>query len=70
MKKTERFSCVAVSVAGGVLHNVGQIAMACLLLETNIIKYYLPVLILTGTIAGIVVGIAGGELVKRIKIKE
>lgn len=70
LKKTKRFSCIAVSVAGGVLHNVGQIAMACILLETNIIKYYLPVLILTGTVAGIVVGVAGGELVKRVKIKE
>lgn len=69
LKKTARFSCVSVSVAGGVLHNVGQIAMACLLLETNIIRFYLPVLIVTGVVAGVVVGVAGGELVKRIKIK-
>ena len=69
LKKTARFSCVAVSVVGGVLHNVGQIAMACILLETNIIRFYLPVLIVTGVIAGVVVGVAGGELVKRIKIE-
>lgn len=69
LKKTGRFSCVAVSVTGGVLHNVGQIAMACVLLETNIIKYYLPVLIFTGVIAGVAIGIAGGELVKRIKVE-
>lgn len=69
LMKTGSFSSVAVSVSGGVLHNVGQIAMACVLLETNIIKYYLPVLVASGVIAGIVVGIASAEMVKRINVK-
>lgn len=59
-------STVAVSVTGGVLHNVGQIAMACILLETNVIKYYLPFLILSGTVAGTVIGIVSAMLIKRI----
>ena len=66
MKKSGWFSAVAVSVAGGVLHNIGQIAMACLLLETAAIKYYLPFLILSGTLAGIVIGLLAAILVKRI----
>ena len=60
---------VAVSVAGGVMHNVGQIAAASIMLDTNVVVYYLPFLILSGTIAGIAVGITAAILIKRIKIK-
>ena len=34
LKKTDRFGCVGVSVAGGAAHNIGQIAVACLVLES------------------------------------
>jgi heptaprenyl diphosphate synthase len=57
-----------VSVTGGVLHNIGQIAMACILLGTNAIAYYLPFLILSGTIAGILIGLVAAMLVKRIPV--
>ena len=60
---------VAVSVSGGVMHNVGQIAAASFMLITNVVTYYLPFLILSGTLAGIVVGIASALLIKRINIK-
>lgn len=63
------FSSTAVSVAGGVLHNAGQIAMACFLLQTDVIKYYLPFLILSGVIAGIVVGLIAAVMVKRIDLR-
>lgn len=69
LKKSGLFSTVAVSIAGGVLHNVGQIAMACLLLDTNVIGYYLPFLILSGIVAGIVVGLAAAVLIKRVTLK-
>ena len=69
LKKLHMFSQVAVSVAGGVMHNVGQIAMACMLLETNVIVYYLPFLILSGTIAGVAIGLAAAELIRRINLK-
>ena len=59
---------VAVSVSGGISHNVGQIIAASIILETNVVIYYLPFLILSGTVAGIVVGIVAALLVKRIKI--
>ena len=67
LKKTARFSEIAVSVAGGVLHNVGQIGMACLLLETDVVRYYLPFLVLSGTLAGVVIGVVSGILVRRIR---
>ena len=66
LKGTGRFSCVGVSVAGGVLHNVGQILMASLLLETNIFAYYLPFLLISGTAAGVVIGLLSAAMVRRI----
>lgn len=62
LKKTNLFGTAAVSVAGGVLHNLGQIAVACFILDTAAIAYYIPVLIISGTVAGIVIGIAAAAL--------
>ena len=61
---------VTVSVAGGIMHNVGQIIVASIMLETNVVVYYLPFLILSGTIAGIVVGITAALLIKKINIDQ
>ena len=69
LRKTGLFSTVAVSVTGGVLHNVGQILMACLLLETNVIVYYLPFLILSGVIAGVVIGVVSDIMVNRVQVE-
>lgn len=66
LKRTKRFSCVGISVAGGVFHNVGQILVAVLVLETGALVYYLPVLILSGLAAGIVIGIISGILIRRL----
>ena len=59
---------ISISVCGGVLHNIGQIGMACILLGTNVILYYLPFLLFSGIIAGIVVGIGAALMIKRIRI--
>lgn len=59
---------VAVSVSGGVMHNIGQIIAASIVMDTNIVVYYLPFLVLSGTIAGIVVGLITAMLIKRVKI--
>ena len=64
--KTGKFSPVGVSVAGGVAHNAGQILVAMALLETARLAWYLPVLWISGTVAGVLIGIASGELVKRV----
>ena len=67
LKKLTPLTEVAVSVTGGVMHNVGQIAAASFMLSTNVVIYYLPFLLVSGTIAGIVVGIASAILIKRVK---
>ena len=60
------FSCVGTSVAGGIAHNVGQIACAIALLGAKQIAYYLPMLIVSGTVSGIAIGALAGVLVARI----
>lgn len=67
LKKSGRLGSVAVSVLGGVLHNAGQILMAVVLMGSNVV-YYLPVLIVSGTIAGIGIGLLAAILVKRIPV--
>ena len=59
LKRSDRFSPLGVSVAGGVLHNLGQIALAALILESGYLFAYLPVLLLSGTLAGALVGLLG-----------
>ncbi|MBQ3127334.1 MAG: Gx transporter family protein [Clostridia bacterium] len=66
LRRLNWLSAVGVSVAGGVMHNVGQILMAMLLLETAELGYYLVVLTLTGIIAGVLVGLCGALLIKHV----
>lgn len=64
LKRTNLFSTVGVSIAGGVFHNLGQIIVAMLLLQTKEIGYYMIVLAITGTVAGILIGIASNLMLK------
>ncbi len=68
LRKIGIFTEIAVSVVGGITHNIGQILIAFLLLETKVVFYYLPFLLVSGVIAGIAVGVASALLIKRIKI--
>ncbi len=65
-KKRNWFGKVGVSIVGGVSHNVAQILVAMLVLETPELVWYLPVLLLSGTVAGAVIGVVGGLLLERI----
>ncbi|MBR4474003.1 MAG: Gx transporter family protein [Oscillospiraceae bacterium] len=69
LKKTEKFTEIVVSVAGGVLHNIGQIGMASIILETDALRYYLPFLLVSGILAGVVIGLLSGILIRRIHLK-
>lgn len=66
-KKTKLLSMTGVSVLGGVFHNVGQIIVAILVLETTSLVYYLPVLLITGVTSGVVIGILGAMITKRVR---
>ncbi len=66
LKKTERFSILGVSMAGGVAHNLGQIVIAALLIESTKIFYYFPVLLFSGMATGILIGVVAYLLCNRI----
>ena len=69
LKKLDFLSPTGVSVAGGVLHNVGQVLMAMLIMSTAGLGYYLIILTVTGIVSGVFVGLCGSFAVKRIWIR-
>lgn len=65
--KTKKLSIVGVSMSGGVCHNIGQILVAALVVENIAVLYYLPILLITGLVAGMVIGIIGRQVSKYMK---
>lgn len=66
LKKTGDFSVMGISMAGGVFHNVGQLVVAMMVVETFSVGYYLPVLLVAGLVTGFLIGVAAGEMLKRL----
>lgn len=52
-----RLSYLVLSIAGAITHNVVQLAVASLLLGTDLVFYYLPVILIFGTLMGSVTGV-------------
>ncbi|MBQ9859359.1 MAG: Gx transporter family protein [Clostridia bacterium] len=65
-RRSHRFSVVGVSVAGGVAHNVGQLLLAAALLSASVV-WYAPVLLLTGTLTGALIGLLCRSLLPRLE---
>lgn len=61
------FSLVGISVAGAIMHNVGQLFMASIVLKETAVFGYLPVLLVSGVIMGLFVGLVGTLLVKALR---
>ncbi len=66
LKKTDKFSIMGISMAGGVFHNIGQLIMAAIVLESLSITYYLPVLLISGVLTGFLIGFIANEMLKRL----
>lgn len=66
LKHREGYSILGISMAGGVFHNVGQILVAMILVETFSVIYYFPVLLLAGLVTGALIGVVAGEVLKRV----
>ena len=66
MRKSRLFSIQGVSMTGGLAHNIGQLAVAVCLIENLNLFYYLPVLLLSGMLTGLVIGFLSREILKRI----
>ena len=67
MKKLYFFSCIGVSVCGGVMHNIGQIIAAVFIMGSEAIVFYLPVLIVSGVFTGVVIGVVSGIVAKHVR---
>ncbi len=68
IKKTDKFSVISVSVVGGITHNIGQIMIAAILLKSTAVIYYLPVLMIAGTITGLLIGIVAEKVFPAVGI--
>lgn len=66
LKRTGGFRVIGVSAAGGVAHNTGQVIMAAFMVTGFPVRWYLPVLMLAGLMAGILTGIADALILPRL----
>ena len=67
LKRWKIFGVTGVSICGGVCHNVGQLIVAMLVLETGSVWYYFPVLFVTGALTGTAIGAAGALMTARLQ---
>jgi heptaprenyl diphosphate synthase len=65
LRKIGGFSIQGVSIAGGVFHNIGQLLLAMMIVETYQVWYYFPVLLVSGLVTGLLIGIVSSEVLKR-----
>lgn len=68
LKKTKLFSIVGVSMAGGVAHNVGQLLMAATIISNIKIFLYFPVLLFSGMVTGVIIGIISYHILKKVNL--
>lgn len=66
LKRTKKFSVCGVSMAGGVFHNLAQLAVAGFLVESAQVFYYFPVLLLSGMATGIGIGVLATLMLRSI----
>ena len=66
LKKAGGFSVIGISIAGGVFHNIGQLIVAAVVVETFSVTYYFPVLLIAGLLTGLVIGIVAEMMLKRL----
>lgn len=69
LKKTGKLKVIPISAVGGICHNVGQLIVAILVLENYRIAYYLPVLLISGLVTGILIGIVAQEVLLRLRMQ-
>lgn len=66
LKKTD-LSIIGVSMVGGISHNIGQLIVAVILTSTVRIAYLVPVLLVTGMVTGLLMGVAAKLVIPRVE---
>lgn len=67
LKHTGKVSMITVAITGGVFHNIGQIFVASLVVDTYSVFSYVPVLIISGIVTGAIIGILTSIVYGRTK---
>lgn len=68
--KKLRFSAITISMLGAVFHNIGQLFAASFMLKSFSVFYYLPVLLTSGLLLGLITGAVCKVLIERVKPKK
>ena len=65
--KSNKFSLAGVSIAGAAIHGIGQIFVACIMLNTISVIFYLPFLLFCALFTGAITGTISHFLFLHIK---
>lgn len=68
VKNITGVSVLGVSIIGSVFHNVGQITLASLIIESKYIFFYLPILLVSSVITGIITGLIAKYVMHSLKV--
>ena len=67
LTKREGYSIIGISMVGGVMHNVGQVITAAIVVKTLQLTWYLPVLLVAGLVTGAIIGMVARLLMPRVQ---
>lgn len=67
LQKSGKVHLPVVSISGGVMHNIGQLLVAFLAVETYGVIYYAPFLILAGLVTGALIGMTASLVLPYIR---
>lgn len=67
LSRARQLSPIGVSAAGGVVHNLGQLGCAALLLGSTAVFSYTPVLVLSGVVCGALTGAAAAGCLRALR---
>ena len=67
LSRRDDISLIGMSMTGGVLHNVGQVITAAIVVRTLQLAGYLPVLLVAGLVTGAIIGTLAKLLMPRVQ---
>ncbi|MCF0142390.1 MAG: Gx transporter family protein [Parasporobacterium sp.] len=68
LKRLPVFSYTGVSIAGGITHNLAQLVVAIFVVGAAEIAFYIPVLLISGTVTGLIIGLVAALLIKKVPL--
>ena len=68
LSRTRGMQPIVVSMVGGVMHNVGQVGLAMIVLNTPKLVYYMAILMLVGLACGGLTGVCASAVMKHMKV--